>query len=138
MYESCPFFMANSIGRKFSRLYDGSFKKLGLTAAQAYLLALVVRQPGLNQSQISSVLKIEASTLTRALERLFVQKLLREEKDPEDLRQRRIFASPKGAALDSKIVRTSRELGLKVRQQMSSSDFDQWLTLSRRLVETLK
>jgi DNA-binding MarR family transcriptional regulator len=138
MYESCPFFMANSLGRMFSRLYDGRFKELGLTAAQAYLLALVVRQPGLNQKQISLILKIEASTLTRALERLIAQQLLSEKKDPEDSRQRRIYATPKGRALDSEIVKTSRDLGLQVRGQISQKDFSQWLTLSRRLVDSLQ
>ncbi len=138
MFDSCPFFMASSLGRTFSRVYDLSFKKLGLTAAQAYLLALVVRQPGLNQKQISFILKIEASTLTRALDRLFDQQMLCEKTDSEDLRQRRIYATSQGRALDSKIVKTSRELGLKVRGQISKKDFDQWLTLSRRLVGSLK
>jgi len=53
-----------------NKIWEQAFSELQLSPAHAYLLRLVIAQPGISQQTIASELKLEKSTVTRFIESL--------------------------------------------------------------------
>lgn len=72
----CLYFTSNALARKVEKLANESWKKIGLTASHAYLLKLVIEEPGIQAGQLSEQLHLTPSTITRLLEKLEEKNLL--------------------------------------------------------------
>jgi DNA-binding MarR family transcriptional regulator len=70
MFERCLYFNVNALARAVNRVWDEAFSAFGLSPAHAYLLRLVLASPGLTPKQLGIELKLEKSTITRALDAL--------------------------------------------------------------------
>ncbi len=70
MFERCLYFNVNSFTRKVNKIWDDAFQSLGFSPAHAYLLRLVLEQPGLTQKHIAAELSLEKSTITRFVDAL--------------------------------------------------------------------
>lgn len=70
MFERCLYFNVNALTRKVNRIWDRAFEDLGLSPAHAYLLRLVLSQPGISQKDIAGELRLEKSTVTRFIDAL--------------------------------------------------------------------
>ena len=70
MFERCLYFNANALARQVNKLWEQAFDDLGLSPAHAYLLRLVLDQPGISQGRIAEELKLEKSTVTRFVDSL--------------------------------------------------------------------
>ncbi len=76
MFERCLYFNANVLTRRINRHWDQAFKSFGLSPAHAYLLRLVLAEPGLSQKAIAEELRLEKSTVTRFVDALEAKGLL--------------------------------------------------------------
>lgn len=76
MFCHCLYFSTNVLARQLSRLAEEVFTPTGLSPSHAFLLMLVVRQPGISQKQIGTEMELTASTITRFLDRLVQQGLV--------------------------------------------------------------
>jgi MarR family transcriptional regulator for hemolysin len=85
---------------------------LGLTRAQAAVIAHLARQEGSNQASLAQVLEIEPITLVRLLDRLEELGLVERRQDPNDRRARLLRLTPQAHAM---LVRI-RTLGSDVRE----------------------
>ena len=65
MFERCLYFNVNALARRVNTIWDEAFSEFDLSPAHAYLLRLLLETPGLTQTQITSELKLEKSTVTR-------------------------------------------------------------------------
>lgn len=118
MFERCLYFNINALSRAVNRIWDEAFAEFGLSPSHAYLLRLVLSQPGLTPTQISIELKLKKSTITRFLDSLEKQGFVRRKKGvSNDAREQGIYATKKsesisvqleekGNALYQKMVRT--------------------------------
>jgi len=70
MFERCLYFNTNALARQVNKLWEQAFDDLGLSPAHAYLLRLVLDQPGISQGRIAEELKLEKSTVTRFVDSL--------------------------------------------------------------------
>ena len=70
MFERCLYFHTNALARQVNKLWEQAFDDLGLSPAHAYLLRLVLAQPGISQGRIAEELKLEKSTVTRFVDSL--------------------------------------------------------------------
>ena len=75
-YGRCMYFVSNAFARKMERLASDSWAPFDLSPSHAYLLMLVVEQPGIQPTAISEELQLSPSTITRLLEKLEEKKLL--------------------------------------------------------------
>lgn len=80
MFERCLYFNVNALARRVNAIWDEAFAEFKLSPAHAYLLRLVLEHPGLTQTQVSSELKLEKSTVTRFVSTLEEKKLIRRER----------------------------------------------------------
>lgn len=70
MFERCLYFNVNALARRVNQIWEAAFADLGLSPAHAYLLRLVLSQPGIAQKDIAAELRLEKSTVTRFVDTL--------------------------------------------------------------------
>ena len=75
-YCKCLYFTANALARKIEKLALESWSKIGLSPSHAYLLLLVLEEPGIQPTGIAEQLQLQPSTITRLLEKMEEKKLL--------------------------------------------------------------
>ncbi len=75
-YCKCLYFTANALARKVEKLAQESWSKVDLSPSHAYLLMLVIDEPGLQAGMIAEQLQLQPSTITRLIEKLEERKLL--------------------------------------------------------------
>jgi DNA-binding MarR family transcriptional regulator len=75
-YRHCLYFTANALARKTERLAQQSWGKVGLSPSHAYLLIMVIEEPGIQPTVLSAHLQLQPSTVTRLIEKLEDRKLV--------------------------------------------------------------
>jgi DNA-binding MarR family transcriptional regulator len=75
-YCQCIYFSSNALARKLTRLAEASWKPVGLSPSHAYLLMIVIDQPGVQPSELCDELQLSPSTITRLIEKLEEKKLV--------------------------------------------------------------
>jgi DNA-binding MarR family transcriptional regulator len=115
MFERCLYFNINALTRAVNAIWNDAFSEFGLSPAHAYLLRLVLSDPGLTPKQISLELKLEKSTVTRFIDAL-VKKgfIIRKKGIKEDARKQSIYPTQ----ASTKISEQLEEKGNHLYQQM--------------------
>jgi len=85
MFERCLYFNVNALARKVNTIWNEAFSEFDLSPSHAYLLRLLLDQPGLTQTQISQELKLEKSTVTRFMTVLEHKKLVVRERQGREV-----------------------------------------------------
>ena len=67
--------------------------ELGLTGPQRLVLRIVSRFPGLSAGELARIVRLHPSTITGIIQRLVSRKLLRRERDRDDSRRTRLWAT---------------------------------------------
>jgi MarR family transcriptional regulator, organic hydroperoxide resistance regulator len=75
-YCKCIYFSSNALARKIEKLAQDSWKDVDLSPSHAYLLMLVIGQPGIQPSALVDQLLLTPSTITRLVEKLEEKKLV--------------------------------------------------------------
>ncbi len=76
IYSKCLYFTANALARKVEKLAINSWKKVGLSPSHAYLLQLILEEPGIAAGYAADQLQLTPSTITRLVEKLEEKKLV--------------------------------------------------------------
>lgn len=95
-YRDCLYFSSNSFARKVEKLASSIWKKVDMSPSHAYLLMLVIDDPGIQPSTIVKQLLLTPSTITRLLEKLEEKKLLVRTTEGKITN---IYPTPKGKGL---------------------------------------
>ena len=75
-YCKCMYFVSGALSRKMEKLAVESWKKVALSPSHAYLLMMVIDEPGVQPSDLSKELHLTPSTITRLIEKLEQKKLV--------------------------------------------------------------
>jgi DNA-binding MarR family transcriptional regulator len=75
-YRHCLYFTSNALARKAGKLAQQSWKKVDLPPSHAYLLMLVLEDPGIQPGHLAEQLQLQPSTITRLADKLEQKKLL--------------------------------------------------------------
>jgi len=75
--DTCLFFNVNAFSRQLLKLAEDEFKPLKLSPAHASMLLLVFDTPGINPKELSRLLKLTPSTISRFINALAKKKLIR-------------------------------------------------------------
>jgi DNA-binding MarR family transcriptional regulator len=115
MFERCLYFNINALTRTVNSIWSDAFAEFGLSPAHAYLLRVVLSDPGLTPKQISLELRLEKSTVTRFIDAL-VKKgfILRKKGIKKDARQQSIYPTEKSITISKQL----EEKGSQLYQQM--------------------
>ncbi|MCZ4282560.1 MarR family transcriptional regulator [Kiloniella laminariae] len=97
LQQFVPYLMNRIIGRYNASLRD-EMATLGLTTPKMRALAVLSVTDGILIWQLAVYAVVEQSTLSRALDALELDALIRRESDPEDSRAVRVFITDSGRA----------------------------------------
>ncbi|MEP6683702.1 MAG: MarR family winged helix-turn-helix transcriptional regulator [Parafilimonas sp.] len=75
-YSKCMYFSSNALARRMEKLANESWKKVDLSPSHAYLLMIVIEDPGVQPGVLSGEMQLTPSTVTRLIEKLEEKKLL--------------------------------------------------------------
>lgn len=69
-YSDCLYFTSNALARMLTRMADEEFKSVGLAPSHAFLLMSVNQHPGIQPGELSDLLQLSPSTVTRLVEKM--------------------------------------------------------------------
>lgn len=107
MFDRCLYFNLNALTRRVNKIWEHAFSVLGLSPAHAYLLRLVIAQPGISQQVIATELKLEKSTVTRFVEALSHKGYLKRVKSG---REQLIYPSNKAQKIGEQLEQQGQQL----------------------------
>ncbi|MEN8172743.1 MAG: MarR family transcriptional regulator [Chloroflexota bacterium] len=109
------YFNVNTFSRKVNRIWKDAFKEVGLSPSHAYLLRLVLAEPGLSQKTIADILNLEKSTVTRFINKLETEGfIIRQVPAARNTREQTIYPTKKAQLLHSELGRISDNLHAKM------------------------
>jgi len=127
-----------SIARYIHTSSDVSFKKLRLQKGQFIFLTRVCEQPGLNQIDLSTLLKVDKTTTAKALQKLIMAGYIYKVKDDYDQRMWRLFPTQKAAEIYPVIIAEENKNIMICLQDFSQQErvqIEQLLTKMRLNIE---
>lgn len=106
---------------------------LGLTLTQLRVLFILRSEEGLSARSLAARLGVTPSTLTRIMDRLVRNRLVRRDVDPEDRRLVRHYLSERGRRTVEELERTGRERMEKVFARLRDEQIEQVVLALRDL-----
>ena len=76
MFEECLYFNTNALARSVTKIWTAAYKEYDLSPPHAFLLRVVLAEPGLLPRELAERLKLSRSTITRFLDGLEKRGLL--------------------------------------------------------------
>ncbi|OCC14928.1 Transcriptional regulator, MarR family [Dissulfuribacter thermophilus] len=111
--DECLGFIANRLVRVFQKAFDKKLEAHGLTSAQFCVLAKLLEEEGITQTELAHRLYIESPTLVRTLDRMEEANIIERRRDPSDRRAYHIHLKPKGKKMRDFVD----EIGFAVHQE---------------------
>ena len=131
MFERCLYFNLNALTRKVNRIWEAEFRQTGLSPPHAYLIRLVLDEPGLSQKQLAEALHLDPSTVTRFVDALAARQLVRRDTSSSDRRSATVFPTREGKRLQKKLEKIGEALFQTLRKRLGDKAF-------RQLVNSLR
>jgi DNA-binding MarR family transcriptional regulator len=104
-------------------------EQYNLSVMQMYALCLLEADNAIPMNSLTSMLHCDASNVTGIVDRLFNQKYIKREENPQDRRAKLITLTTKGAKLCEKITEALTSYQPKGMQELSSVQKEQLLSL---------
>ena len=101
--HDCTYFLANRLTRTLKRAFDRRLESHGLTAATWCAMMALAENGPLTQKQLSEILALENSTVTRTIDRLVEKDFVVRQPVPHDRRSSIISLTEKGDGIRQQI-----------------------------------
>ncbi|MFJ7566313.1 MarR family winged helix-turn-helix transcriptional regulator [Herminiimonas sp. NPDC097707] len=131
MFDHCLYFNTTALARVLEREWSKAFKPFGLTPSQAFMLRVVLKKPGLLQSELARELAISRSTATRTLDGLQQMGLLVREATLNDGRESAIQPTALGHAMQEQLDAASGEVTKRLKKELGIAHFDETVSKVR-------
>lgn len=117
-------FLVHDVSRLRRTLADKRLKPLGITRSQSWVLAYLHREEstGLTQSELAKGLDVGKVTLGGLIDRLEESGCVERRADKSDRRARRIFMTPKGRKIVTKMQVVAEEVNREILEGISDKD----------------
>lgn len=132
MFDRCLYFNINSLARSITRHWESAFAPYGLSPAHAYTLRYVLSHPGQASKIIAGEMDVAPSTVTRFVDQLELQGLVKREPRKADGREAIVVPTEKAKAIQIELEKTGKALYKKMRQLLSPDHFDLLVGEARR------
>lgn len=110
MFERCLYFNTQNLARTVNRIWAEEFKQYDLSPAHAYLLRLVLAEPGLLQRDIAEQLGLSKSTVTRFIDSLEERGFLSRKVSNTDGRESSIYPARKAITIQKQLEASGNKL----------------------------
>ncbi|MDX1700006.1 MAG: MarR family transcriptional regulator [Melioribacteraceae bacterium] len=76
-YCTCLYYSANALARKITKMAEEAFATTGLAPSYALLMMSISKNPGLHPMELSEIMMLTPSTVTRLIEKLELKGLVK-------------------------------------------------------------
>ncbi|MCP3944449.1 MAG: MarR family transcriptional regulator [Desulfobacteraceae bacterium] len=136
--DTCLFFNTNAFYRQLLKLAEVEFKPLKLSPAHASLLLLVFETPGIGPKELSRLLQLTPSTITRFIDSLVKKKLVRRKSKGKTVF---IFPTQKSMDMQTPIALAYKKLYLTYSQILGTTKAMELshniATANKQVIETI-
>lgn len=108
-------------------------EKYNLTVMQMYTLCLLDADNSIPMNSLSTMINCDASNITGIVDKLFIQKFIKRDENPNDRRAKMIALTPKGLKLCEKIIYALSEYEPLSLKGLSDKDKLQLLNLLKNI-----
>ncbi len=123
MFEQCLYFNTTALARVLEREWSKAFKPFGLTPPQAFMLRVILKRPGLLQSELARELVISRPTATRALDGLQKLELVERRATGGDARESAIYPSAAAMTIRDGLDAASGAVTNRLKQGVGAGQF---------------
>lgn len=99
-YCHCLYYSANAFSRLMTKISDEEFAATGLSSTSAFIMMTVNKHPGISPKEISEIMLLTPSTVTRMIDRLEHTGLIYREQKGKNIF---VFPTGNGRDLNQKI-----------------------------------
>lgn len=139
MFDRCMYFNINHLAWVVNRKWDEAFKDFGLSTAHAYLLRVVLAQPGITQKEIGNILQLNKSTITRFVDALEKKGLIKRTiPENADAREHRIMPSARAMQMHEALEQTGQALYAEIQKRLGKAEFQQLVQLAKVAAKTIE
>ena len=138
MFERCLYFNVNALTRKINRVWKEAYETVGLSPSHAYLLRLILAEPGLPQHTIAETLNLEKSTITRFINKMESEGYItRNVPATRNTSEQVIYPTEKAKQLHSQLERIGDELYDIMLKTIGTDELKQLVTDLRKTSDRL-
>jgi DNA-binding MarR family transcriptional regulator len=130
--RDCVGFRVRKLNRMVTAIYDGALASVGLKTSQFSVLVAVANRDQARPSQLTKLLQMDESTLSRNVERMCARGWLRLERD-DDRRSHLIEVTDKGKALIRKCLPAWQQAQEEVSQRLGADSVSALRAALRKL-----
>jgi DNA-binding MarR family transcriptional regulator len=112
-----------SLALAFKRMISTIERETGVAGMKWFVLTVLVRRDGLSQGEFAQEFEMEPSRVTRTVQSLEGDGLIRRERDPEDNRVVRMYLTDEGRELLRRLPEVNEHLESKVHSVLSEKEF---------------
>lgn len=112
--------------RNMDQLFGRVAQPLGLTIIEWYILRALFERDGQHASELARAVGRAATSFTPNLDKLQQKGFIERRPDPSDRRAVRIFLTSRAAEMRAEVVKSSRELDVRIRQMFDDASWDKF------------
>jgi DNA-binding MarR family transcriptional regulator len=130
--RECVGFRVRKLNRMVTAIYDGALASVGLKTSQFSVLVAVANRDQARPAELTKLLQMDESTLSRNVERMCARGWLRLERD-DDRRSHLIEVTDKGKALIRKCLPAWQQAQEEVSQRLGADSVSALRAALRKL-----
>ena len=135
MFNNCLYFNLSTLSKQITKIWNDEFAKLGLSPSHGYILSALSSNPDLSQKELSNIMELDASTVTRFIDVLSTKKLI----DKTSVgKGARYTLTEKGAVTASEVSSLMEDLFSKMNNIFDENDFKEMIIELQQAKQTLK
>ncbi|WP_242840882.1 MarR family winged helix-turn-helix transcriptional regulator [Metaclostridioides mangenotii] len=93
-----------ALSRTINTLNDNKYKKFNIQKGQYIFLTRICENPGINLIQLTSILKVDKTTTTKATQKLIKEDYITKKIDTDDKRISRLYPTEKASEIYNVII----------------------------------
>ncbi len=126
------------VARFRALIFDSLLKPHDMTMSQGWVLVHLIRENGLNQSELAQRLEIATVTTSKLIDRLEARGYVERRPDPNERRSNRVYATPAAREIVKVMTRTVFALDEVANRGIPDEDLQTTLRVLRKMKDNLK
>lgn len=134
-FKQCFYFASGALARIVEKMAIDVWKKVDLSPSHAYVLLLVLEEPGIQPGVISGQLHLTPSTITRLIEKLEAKKLVVRTSEGKITN---VYPTPKAKELQPALIACANEFSDLYYDAVGHKECDQLIDSITKMADKLE
>ena len=127
-----------TIARSIQSISDIKYKNINLQKGQFIFLCRVCENPGINQIDLSNLLKVDKTTTTKVIQKLILAGYIEKKEDVSDKRMWRLFPLQKALAAYTYIIEEETKCNQAYYNDLNDEEKELIYSLLKRLSKNIE